>query len=339
VRVAAQRAIHIADAIGRPLIALNAEILDAWGAAAEGESGALGRFDRAWETADRGNHPWLAFLATWVPVPVSWWTEGSRGLRARLARELDRPRSAAAAGQRRYLTNFSAQPEAMAGRLDAAEALVEEAPLAAFRMSEIMLNLYRRGPEPAMEHVRAMVAEGERTGNSWTEIWAGNWWSRCIAATGDFRAAAEHHQARTTLLDSADAQGFAAHERLVQALWHVRAGDADAAAALIATARPFFPGEDAGLGHTRLVAAEAGLAALKGDAGAAEAGFTFAIADLERRDNLFDAAEFRRAWGALTRRTEPLDAAIAFYREAGAAESLIDLALSERDGVAAPAPR
>ena len=49
--------------------------------------------DALWEEADRGNHPWLSFLATWVPVPVSWWNEGGLGCAVRLRRELDRSRA------------------------------------------------------------------------------------------------------------------------------------------------------------------------------------------------------------------------------------------------------
>jgi hypothetical protein len=163
-----------------------------------------------------------------------------------------------------------------------------------------------------------------------------NWWSRSVAATGDFRSAAERAQATTALLEAGHAPGFAAHERAIAALWRARAGDAAEAASLITAAREFFPDEGAGLGYTRVVVAEAALAALKGDAAAAEGGFEFAIRDFEQRDNHFDAAEARRAWGALLRRTEPIDAAIQFYREVGAAQSHVDLALSERHAVTAP---
>ena len=208
VRAAARRAIQIGRAIDRPLITLNAEILDAWGAAAQGDLDALDRFDRAWEIADRGNHPWLAFLATWVPIPVVWWNKGAGTLRVRLQRELDRPRSAAAAGQRRYLTNFLAQPEAMAGRLDVAEALLADARVPGFPIAEVMLNLFRHGPEEAMEGVRAMLAEAERSGSGWTRIMALNWSSRCTAVRGDFRAAAERHGAVVERVHDGGSRGF-----------------------------------------------------------------------------------------------------------------------------------
>lgn len=337
-REAAQRAMRIGQALGRPLIVLNAEILEAWGAAAEGEDGVLGRFDRAWEAADRGNHPWLAFLATWVPMPVALWNEGALGCRTRLLRELDRPRSAAAAGQRRYLQNFLAQTDAMAGRLDAAEALLATAPVPDFPVSEIMVDLLRRGADTAMERVRRIMTEAERSANRWSEVMGSMWWARCLAASGDFRAAAERSDATAAHFDAGGGHGFAAHERVLTALWRARDADAGAAADLLAAARPLFPDERAGLGHTRVVLAEAALAALDGDAAAAEAGFAFAVGDLERRGNNFDAAEARRAWGALLRRTEPLDAAIGFYRETGAAGSLVELALAERDAVGAHAP-
>jgi AAA ATPase-like protein/adenylate/guanylate cyclase family protein len=332
-RAAAQRAIRVADTIDRPLISLNAELLDAWGAAAQGDLGALERFDRAWEAADRGNHPWLAFLATWVPVPVSWWNEGALGCRRRLRRELDRPRSAAAAGQRRYLANFLAQTQAMAGRLDEAEAILAGAPLPEFPVTVLLVDLYRHGSEQAMASVEAILAEARRSSSRWTEIMGLNWRSRCIAATGDFRGAADDCRESVQLLDAGKAHGFAAHERATEALWRVRAGDGGPAAALIASAREFFPGASAGLGHTRVVVAEAALAAFNGDVPAAEAGFSAAIADLERRENRWDAADALRAWGVLVTRAEPIDAAIDIYRECGAAPGLIDQALSERHGV------
>ncbi len=113
----------------------------------------------------------------------------------------------------------------------------------------------------------------------------------------------------------------------------VLAGDVAEAGAQVQAARELVGEGVSAAAAAWLLAAEAAVGASRGDDGAAETGFAAAAEDLERRGNVYDAAEVRRAWGVLLNRPEPIDSAIDTYRRTGAAGSWVELARAERERI------
>jgi hypothetical protein len=337
IRVAAQRAIDIANAIGRPRIALNAEILDAWAAGLQAEPDAIARLDRAWHEADALNHPWLAFLVTWVAVPLVFWCDSAERFQEFLDRELASPRSEAAPGQRRYLGSFRAEAATAAGRLDEADALLAQHPMPEFPMADMFQAMWRDGPAAAMRLAERLESDALAGGNGWTYAMVALWRGNALAGLPDLTASIASTLVSIEEGRRFEADAFAGYEGGVLGMRMVRAGRVDEAREVLAAARRIVLDGRWGLAHDRLLAGEAALAAVNGDPAAGER--LAAAADaIDARGMVYLAAEVRRAHGVLLGRTEPIDRALDTYVSTGVAESWVELTRSERDRVAgAPA--
>jgi class 3 adenylate cyclase len=327
-RAASTRALEIGRARDRPLLVLNAEILDSFLAAGQGEPDGSRRLDRAWEEADRRNHPWLAFLATWLAGALAYWEGGPVAQAACQDRELAGPRSASSFGQRRILGNFRAQPEALGGRLDDAAAMIAEHPLPEFLASTAAFTILRVGPVPGEEMARRMVADGERSGNKWTAMLASVWVAEAQVGRQDFAGAVASEEAAVATLADGGFDAFADYERARLVARYVQAGRLDAARSTLAVARPRL-GDRTGLGAAFLTLGEAAVAAAEGRP-EAETWFPLAAERMEAIGNLWGACEARRLWGVMLSRPEPLETAIEAYERMGAAQAWIDLARRER---------
>jgi len=337
-RAASRRAVRIAESLGRPLVALNAEVLDAWMAVMQGELEAVDRLDLAWHEADRRNHPWLAFVASWSAGPAILYRRGGRELGAWLSRELERPRGSSSAGQQRMLRNFRSQAYSVGGDLALAAAEIAAAPFPEFPIADLVLATYRDGGERARGIADSMIEEARRAGSVWTEAVVLAWRAGAQAAVGDFAAAVRDGCGAIEMWERGGIRGIAAAERAQIALRSIRAGDVASAQAHVEVARRTITDERWEISDTTVRAAEAGLAASAGRTDEADLAFARAVEELDAAGNLMQAAEVRRAWGVLLGRTEPLDAALARYAEAGAAACWTETTRAERDRVSAGAP-
>lgn len=331
-REACRRALEAGRALERPLIVLNAEALDAFVASGQGEADAYDRLERVWQEADRRNHPWLAFLATWLQGPVAFWERGLTAEAASNEREFFSPRSATAQGQRRIIGNFRSRPLALRGDLDQAARLIEEFPFPELNLSETMITILREDPNRGAELARGIIATDRSVGGTWTQMLGYLWLGEAYGGQGDPGGAAASSAAATDILAAGGFRAFADIERPVMAWRSVLAGDVDAARAQLATIRfDFAPGS---LGAARLALARGSLAATEGAHDAADGFFAEAVDTFEGLGGLWYAIEARRVWGVLTGRTERLDDAIAIYERIGAAPAWAELARADRARVA-----
>lgn len=331
-REACRRALEAGRALERPLIVLNAEALDAFVAGGQGEADAYDRLERVWQEADRRNHPWLAFLATWLQGPVAFWERGLRDEAATNEREFLSPRSATAQGQRRIIGNFRSRPVALGGDLEQAAKLVEEFPFPEFNLSETMITILREDPRRGAEMAQGVISMAESVGGAWTQMLGYLWLGEACGGQGDPGAAAAAAARATHILADGGFRAFADIERPVVAWRSVLAGNvADARGQLGAIGTQFGPGS---LGTARLALARGTLAATDGALDAADELFAEAIGTFESLGGLWYAVEARRVWGVLRGRTEALDEAIATYERIGAAPAWSELARAERARVA-----
>jgi hypothetical protein len=331
-REASARALEAGRALDRPLITLNAEILDAFLAAGQGEGDGFDRLERAWQEADRRNHPWLAFLAAWCHGPVAFWTQGPAAEFEVCRREFVSPRSATAQGQRRMIGNFWSRSTALRGDLAEAAALVAEFPLPEFGLAEAAVMLMHDDPTRGREQAEAAGSDGVGAGNVWTATLANLWIAEARVGEGDLRGAVAAGGAVLAALDKGGYGAFADIERPVPVWRAVLAGELDAARARMASITTDF--EPDTIGGARVALATGALAAADGRRDAAIDAFARSIEAFEQIGALWWALEARRVWGVLTRQTDPLDAAIAGYERIGAAPAWAELARAERAQVA-----
>jgi class 3 adenylate cyclase len=321
-RAASRRAIEIGRSLQRPVLVLNAEILDAFLAGAMGEPGAMDRLDAAWQEADRRNHPWLAFLASWLAVPLSFWAGSPYDIMRFVQRELGRPRVASAVGQRRLLEHFRVQGLCLQGKLDEARPALAEFPSEGFEYSTCMHTVFSEDAETGLAAAHALFDRGVGEHNRWSQTVARHWIAHAAWGAGDVGTALEQGAASAADLDVGGLRAFSECEHAWLALRRAHAGDADGARESAAAARAQ-PGAGAPDGEMNIsvglrLAAAGAVAALDGDRPSAEAGFEAAVRGLERVGAGWLVTEVRRHWGSRLGRADLLESAALDYEAMGA---------------------
>jgi class 3 adenylate cyclase/tetratricopeptide (TPR) repeat protein len=163
-----QRAMEIADRLLNEPIHLNAAILNAHFLIHSGRVDVGHQsLERMWHEADRLNHGFLAFLATWINIGPQ-----NRGARYRIEcgeRELGKERSAQAPNQRRALLDVLAATKVYVGEAAEARQLLEDAG-GELALTRRMLLTHDGTWNEAVADSQLAAEKGRRAGNafSWT---------------------------------------------------------------------------------------------------------------------------------------------------------------------------
>lgn len=161
----------IADRLGNEVLWANAAVLYGNGMtwAGRGEE-ADTHLEAAWEIGDRLNHPWVPFLATWCGQgDLCWRGEVSRGRRL-CERELARPRTMQAPGQREYLESLLAWNATLAGDLALAREIVERTSPDVPPFAAGLLELLAGDPGTAVARIERWRRVLVESGNAWTAM-------------------------------------------------------------------------------------------------------------------------------------------------------------------------
>jgi class 3 adenylate cyclase len=334
---ASERAMAFAERHGREALWGNAACLHGCALWTGGRLGpALELIERAWETGDRLEHPWIAFLATWSGGGAASWTADVLEMERWLLRELDRARIAGAAGQRQLLQDWLAQAQIRTGRLDDAAASLARGANPALPLAEAQIAFRRHGPEAAEPALRAMRDEGRERGSRWTEMALNVELGRAQAVAGD-AGGFETLGAAVEAAASGGAWCFEVAARAERALWAMGAGDPIASLEDLVRCRDIIGDDPLWRGVTGLIGVADGvLAAAEGHAGASEAAFTAAIDVLRKHRLVWDEAEALYRWGGALvedpgRAADRLDACADLLRRHGAGRFWLDRVLAKRD--------
>lgn len=167
-----ERAMSIANRLGNELLWANAAALHGNGMswAGRGEESDA-RLETAWEIGDRINHQWVPFLATWCAHGARSWRGEIEGGRRLCERELARPRTFRAPGQRDYLESLLAWSAVLAGELGLAGEIVERsAPGIVPPFAAALVQLLAREPVAATATIEGWMRESAESGNAWTAM-------------------------------------------------------------------------------------------------------------------------------------------------------------------------
>jgi hypothetical protein len=340
---ASERAMAFAERHAREALWANAACLHGCALWTAGRlAPAFELIERAWQTGDRLEHPWIAFLATWSGGGAASWIADPLEMERLLLRELERARVAGAAGQRLLLHEWLAQAQIRTGRLDEAAASLGRGANPALPLAEAQIAFRRDGPERAEPALRAMRDEGRKRGSRWTEMALNVELGRAQAAAGD-PGGFETLGAAVASAASGGAWCFEVAARAERALWAMDTGDPIASLEDLVRCRDVIGDEPRWRGVTGLVGVADGvLAAAEGHAGAAEAAFTAAIDVLREHRLVWDEAEALYRWGCALvehpgQAADRLDACADLLRGHGAGRFWLDRVLARREGLGARA--
>ena len=333
----AARAMEIGGRGGREGLWANATALYGYlrfcmGHLAEGRA----LMERAWETADRLNEPFAAFVAAWLRCASSSFVLDPREGIAWGRRERDRPRLAQAPIQRAILAAAELWCALLLGAPEESERLLPEASLETFPAVPALIALQRGDLAKAERLLAARIAiDGER-GNLFLVQGAYFWLGRLRRVAGDPAGAVAAYRA---CLDVTESAGWKAldHGTLSEyAIALVEAGRLDDAGETLERVREIRGAdEDHRGGSGRFALAEAVLAAAGGTPAPDrfdEADRIFAELALrwDRADALTVRARAELALGEHEAAVAHADAAVALLRELRAGTVWVERALAVR---------
>jgi class 3 adenylate cyclase len=352
--VASRRALEIAERLGSEALWANAAIMHGFHLSESGElAEGLGLLERAWEIADRLNHPVSAFLAAWFrgarasqlsdPRDAEWWQK----------RELKKPRLGQAHIQRRYLLDNLAFARVVSGDLVEGRRLKAEAygDTSPYYSNVIGMLAYCDGD---WEHLEARNLEARNihrtAGNRLFEHAVISGAARLHEAKGDVATAdALLREAMALSGDTPSPFRMVATDGWRATLLCVEAGRIEEAARHVAACRAVLDRGEDWRGAAGLVALASGaLAATEGRLAEAEADFARALENCRRYAMLINEPVIFRQWGRAllaagerTRALEKFDLEIESYRRQGYGTAFVERALAEKlraQGIASPAP-
>jgi class 3 adenylate cyclase len=333
---ASRRAMEMAERLGNEGLwamgaALHGHHLWASGRCAE----AFALVERAWETADRLNHWFAAFLAAWVG---SFWSNllgDPRGAQAWVERELPKPRLAQAPIQRAMLLDQLAGAVAALGDLTEARRLLREGAVATWE-PVIML----RGDD--WEQAEALSTDQRqihrRTGSRFNECGRDFDLGRVRYLQGDMSHAEALLEEGLAIAVDGNALLLEGAYRMQMARLRAQTGRPQDAQSHLARCREIMAeGQDWRGAAGSLGLAEAVVAAAEGRLEDAEGQFEQAVETFRRHTTPWDEAEALHLWGRAlldaghrARAVEKLDAALDVYRRHGAGSRWLERVLADK---------
>jgi class 3 adenylate cyclase len=341
---ASARAMEIADGLGREALWATAAMLHGWHTVASGRLAAgTDLLVRAWETAERLEHPTNGFFSSWL---LAFIAEGLLDPRAGVAwceRELSSPRAAEAPTQRDILRLHLDILLAMAGELapmrDAEEPLGADAPIVSNVRRQFLT--YFDGEWDACIDVLKEEHAHRRAAGNWLELGAtGRTFVTALRTRGELeRVEAVMRES----LDHAVAGGVVYREvverpEIAAAL--AVTGRSDDAHAEVARCRQIMANGEDWRGLAGWVDwAEGVVAAHAGRASEADGFFRRAADTLHTYESAWEEAETYYWWGRTLRdngdrasASDRFDAATAIYERIEARRPFIDRVRSARNG-------
>ncbi|HWM08492.1 MAG TPA: BTAD domain-containing putative transcriptional regulator [Solirubrobacteraceae bacterium] len=320
----AERAMTIAGRLGNEVLWANAAVLYGNGMtwAGRGQE-ADAHMEAAWEIGDRLNHPWVPFLATWCGQgDLCWRGEVARGRRL-CERELAKPRTMQAPGQRDYLESLLAWNATLAGDLALAREIVDRSsPDVVPPFAAGLLELLAGDPATAVSTIERWRRRLVERGNAWTAMTYEYDIAQVQWALGDPAVDATYDR----IAAAATAAGGALFELMYRcqiARRRVELGRLDEARAEVARCRELFAaGNRWGAREGDLALAEATVAAAGGED--VDARFREAVDIYARHGVVWDQAEALQHWAVALGPRDPaaatalLDAAHELYGRHGA---------------------
>jgi hypothetical protein len=333
---AAGRAMEIGERIGSEPLRANAAVLYAQGLWWQGRSAqARPIADDVWALADRLNHPWLAFLATWIVTGIDAWLGDPAEARRWCERELAKPRVAQASGQREWLQSFMGWAAATSGDLIGAREIFKPEQLESNPFFSVELELRGGDVRTALATMSAIRDESLGIGNVFTAFTSDYRMSEGLRLLGDPSA----EQTLRAAIELPARGGNVMHEligRLWLTQWLAPEGRLDDARAELTRCQAIFAAGDswkAREGHMRL--AEAAVAAAAGDR--ADAAFAEGIDIVRRYGMTWDEAQAWRNWAVASppdSAAEKLDRALEIYERQGAGPAWVESVVRERERAA-----
>jgi class 3 adenylate cyclase len=334
----ASRALDVATQLGNEVMSAMAQTVVGWFAAVLGRLKEGSRMiEEAWHKADRLDHFFASFLATWCLAGVHGmgrWSPVPFG--ATCERELAKPRIEQAPNQRRALEQMLALSLLNRGRLEEARAVMGEESLD-WMFVEPQLAFIRGdwdGAESLYRHAeRLAVARGERISQD-----GSRWFLAQLARLrGDFDTARELKREDLAI---AVAEGWVWPEMTQRALMaeiEAEAGRLDDAEAHLARCRELIAADDHGAKEGLIERVAGRVAAARGDADQANRRFARGAEILGEHEQVWEQAMTLHAWGKAlldagdrSRATEKLSQALDIYRRFGAGQVWIERVLVDQ---------
>ncbi len=320
------------DSLARNAIALRGHHMIAGGRLADGFRG----LEKAWEAADRAEHLMPAFSATWIGAGLSLDLRDPRSAMAWCRRELATARIAKARNPRRTLQGELARAHALAGELEEARRLAEEAGLTKYTAP--FLALFEGSFEEAAELWGDQQEDDRQRGNRVYD-WAASHWLGVVSRTaGDLVAAeARLEEALAIAIDG----GSLLHELPARAELALTLADAgrpeEAGKHLVRAGDILAGGEDWRGVAGRVALARAAILAAENQSQAAEETFADAAGVFSGLGLVWDEAETLQRWGRFllqaedrTGAAEKLGRALEIYREVGAGSAWIEPVVADK---------
>jgi class 3 adenylate cyclase len=333
----AEEALEIAnrrgnDGLGRNAIAVRSHHVLASGHLADG----FRALEVAWEAADHAEHLMPALSATWIAAVFSLDLHDPRRAITWCRRELASPRIAGALEPRRNLLGELARAAAIAGELDEARRLAQEA--GQLRGTAPLLAYVDGCFKDATELWTDQVEDSRRRGNRLDE-WSGCWWLGRVEQMDDDTPAAEAHLEEA--LSIARKGGSVVHElsaRAELALLLARVGRLGPAGRHLDRCREIVEGVEDWRGLAgRIALAQAVLVAGAGQPDAADEAFAAAVSLFRNLDLPWDEADALQRWGQhcfangeRPKAQEKLGQALEVYRRIGAGSRWIERVVADK---------
>jgi len=333
----ASRALEVGTALGNEVLESMAETVVGWFRAVLGELTEGARMvERAWQKADRLDHFFASFLASWCLAGVygmgCWDPVRMAGV---AERELAKPRIEQAPNQRQALEQMVAGSLIMRGRFADARAATDV--YLDWTFVEPWLLMYEGDWEAADAVLRRSVDEGTRRGGSLTPTGARGFRGLIARYRGDYDAARDLLTPDLELAIDRDWAWLEVGNRMILAEVEVDAGRLDQAEQHINRCRELFARDSHGGKEGIVARVEGKLAAARGRYEDAAGHFLRSVEILERVGQVFEQAATLHSWGRALRdlgdhgaAIEKLSQALDLYRKGGAGAVFIESVLVDK---------
>lgn len=331
-------ALGIAERLGNEPLWASAAAMRGWHLFTSGrfEEG-LELVERAWETADRVDHIFAAFVAAWTrggcgftvsdfSDAVSWWSK-----------EMEKPRMAQAPNQRRVMQSMIAQANVLTGKLNEADSGLDEMEGGTLKFSMALNHVFTGDLDRGEALMMEGYAQQERSAPwmAWGFLF---WLARVAWYRGDYDLAVQRIQKVVEVSVAGRSVPGEANSRIFLGAIYATWGRPDAAREQMARATELLEsGEDwrATVGFAELTRAL--LAVAEERYGDAERHFERAAETMETFDLALMRAEVFHHWGRMlisagdvSTALEKLDAALEVYRRNGAGTRWLEAVLADK---------
>jgi hypothetical protein len=310
-------AMEISERIGNEVMWANASVVYGNGMTWAGRGvEAEEHLEGAWQIGDRLNHPWVPFLATWLGLGDLCWRGELALARQRSERELSKPRTMQAPGQRDYLENLLAWCHAMAGDLALARDILDRSsPDVVPPFGAGLMQIIAGDPATAPATIERWRDASAAAGNAWTAMVFDHDLAQIQWALGDDTV----DRTLRRIIDASVEAGAGLFELMYrcQATRRlVERGLVEEAHAELDRARAAFAaGNRWGVREADLALAEASVQAAAGEN--ADGRFEAAVGVYARAGVVWDEAEAWREWAVAAAPRDPADAAAKLDRALG----------------------